>query len=158
MVNPVNGPALGKFSIGPLTYTGCVPAPLGPRLRIQPSSEKKLKVTRLDALTRNAPVNTAWKLVSSPAPACWFLPCAGNVLHEPSGCGTTLVKGRVEMSTPVLLVQGTVPTGGLKLMTGNSWVNATGVVGVPVNGPEFSTLGIKLPETELMLIAGVSAP
>src|SRR6266849_1289626 len=62
------------------------------------------------------------------------------------------------MSTPVLFVHGTVPTGGLKLMTGNSWVNATGVVGVLMKGPEFSTLGRKLPETELMLIAGGSAP
>ncbi len=62
------------------------------------------------------------------------------------------------MSMPVLFEHGTVPTGGLKLTTGNSWVNATGVVGVPMKGPEFSTLGMKLPETELMLIGGVSAP
>src|SRR5215471_8528851 len=96
-------------------------------LRIQPSSEKKLNVIGPGLLTWKEPVKTALKLAMSPSPAFWSLPWAGTVLHEPSGCCTTFVNGWLFVFTPVWLEHGTVPTGGLKLTTGNSWVKVTAV-------------------------------
>jgi hypothetical protein len=67
------------------------------------------------------------------------------VQHEPSGACTTSVKGRVVTPTPIWLAQGTVPVGGLKLITGKDCVNTGRVVASKTPLPEFVGLAKNSP-------------
>src|SRR5260221_11706512 len=90
--------------------------------RIQPSSEKKLKVTCPAFATVKFAVKAAWNMKRLPTPAWLPFPWATKVEQVPSGLGTTSVKGRVNSLMPVELEQPTwAPEGGLKSITGNCW-------------------------------------
>src|SRR5579864_1761145 len=101
--------------------------------------------------TVNEPSNTAWKVNSDPTPACNWLPWAVIVpVKFPFRSVVTSMNGRVLTPMPVLL-PGTVPAGGLKLIVGNDCVKAGVVPGGMSNAPEPS-LKKKRPNTVLVEI------